>query len=113
MTESSDADKSPAIECLQPGSVAVADVGDNFPKYGAVGAKIREGEELKIGDSIMHRSNGTWKNRVVNSIQLNHVPIETAIPGEPVGIHIGEEVDEGTVIYRLLREESSESGCST
>ncbi len=105
MTESSNAGESSAIECLPPGSVAVADAGDNFPKHGAVGATIREGEELKIGDSIMYRSNGTWKNRVVDSIQLNHVPIKTAIPGEPVGIYIGEEVDEGAVIYRLPREE--------
>jgi len=98
---SSSVDDSSVIVSIPPGATTIADVGIYFSKKGAVGVTIRDGEELKIGETIMYQSNGTWKSRTVDSIQKDRISIDIATSGQIVGIFIGEPVDVGSVIYCL------------
>jgi putative protease len=63
--------------------------------------KLTEGG-LKVGDTISiegHTSNFTQK---VDSIQMDHGPVQTAKKGDEVGIKVKERVRKHDLVYKLL-----------
>jgi hypothetical protein len=56
---------------------------------------------LKIGDTLRFRGHGADFQQTVTSMQLDHVPVETTVPGTEVAIKIEQRVREGTEVYRI------------
>jgi translation elongation factor EF-1alpha len=72
-----------------------------FGKAHVAAIEITEGQ-LTVGDTIHvvgHTSNFTQK---VDSMQLEHAPVQAAKPGENIGIQVVEHAHEHDKVYRVL-----------
>jgi putative protease len=79
----------------------IGEVFTYFSRIGVAGMKLTEGG-LKVGDTISiegHTSNFTQK---VDSIQMDHGPVQTAKKGDEVGIKVKERVRKHDLVYKLL-----------
>ncbi len=64
-------------------------------------------DELKLGDKIAIRGKTTNFEQVVESMQIEHKPIEVAKPGDKIGLKVKERVREGDVVYKIVEEEAT------
>jgi putative protease len=69
-----------------------------YPKI-SVAAVILE-DHIAKGDRIHIRGPHDDLRQSVTSIEIEHVPIGEAGPGQDVGIKVAERVHEGDVVYR-------------
>ncbi len=72
-----------------------------FPKPKVAAIEITEGE-LHVGDTVHvvgHTSNSTFK---VNSMQIEHAQVQTAKPGDKIGIRMEEHAREHDKVYRVV-----------
>ena len=67
------------------------------PQVGAVKLEA----ELRVGDLLHIRGRTTEFEQTVNSMQIEHEPVETADPGSEVGIEVLERVREGDQIFKV------------
>jgi translation initiation factor IF-2 len=67
------------------------------PQVGIV--KLTAG--LKVGDTLRLSGHGAEFQQIVTSMQLDHVPVETASPGAEVAIKIEQRVREGTHVHKI------------
>ena len=72
-----------------------------FDKVHAAAIKITKGS-LKIGDSIQIKGHTTDIELVVNSMQVENQPIETANEGDLIGIEVKERVRIHDIVYKVL-----------
>ncbi|HDM60382.1 MAG TPA: translation elongation factor-like protein, partial [Archaeoglobus veneficus] len=56
---------------------------------------------LRLGDRIRIKGNTTDFEQVVESMEINHTPVEHAVAGDLVGIKVKEKVRPKDVVYRL------------
>ncbi|MCS7280080.1 MAG: EF-Tu/IF-2/RF-3 family GTPase [Desulfobacterota bacterium] len=82
--------------------IAVGKVEKFFSKIGVAAIRIVEGE-LKIGDTIRIKGHTTDFEQKIESMQIEHTPVDKAVKGENVGIKVKEKVREGDTVY-LLKE---------
>jgi len=57
---------------------------------------------LKIGDMIYIKGHTTDFQQQVDSMQVDRQPIQSAQPGQSVGVKVNERCREHDVVYRLL-----------
>ncbi len=79
----------------------VGEVFTYFSKIGVAGIRMTEGE-LKVGDNISIEGNTTDFSQKVESIQMDHGPIEVAKKGDEVGIKVKEKAREHDAVYKIL-----------
>jgi hypothetical protein len=66
-----------------------------------VGAISLESGELRVGDTIHVRGHTTDFYQRVNRIEIDHVPVEIAKPGQSVGVEITQRVREHDEVFRV------------
>jgi len=71
-----------------------------FPKISVAVIKL-EGE-LKVGDKISIEGHGNSFEQNVDSMQVEHKDIETAKPGDDVGMKTAEPVKEGDQVFKVV-----------
>ncbi len=67
------------------------------PQVGAVKLEV----ELRVGDLLHIRGRTTEFEQTVNSMQIEHEPVEMADPGSEVGIKVLERVRKGDQIFKV------------
>lgn len=72
-----------------------------FPRVEAAVVKLTKGS-LSIGNRIIIKGHTTDFKEKVNSLQLDHLPIASASPGQEIGIKVKSKVREHDVVYKLL-----------
>jgi putative protease len=80
--------------------IVVGRVEKFFSRIGVAAIKITEGE-LKIGDTIRIKGHTTDFEQKIESIEVEHVPVDKAQKGQDVGIKVKEKVREGDLVYIL------------
>jgi putative protease len=75
-----------------------------FTKLGVGVVELREGD-LKIGDTIHIKGHTTDFEQKVDSMQIEHQPVERATKGQSIGLKVKEHVREHDVVYRVIPEE--------
>ncbi len=60
--------------------------------------------ELKVGDTIHVKGHTTDFYQKVESMQVEHAPIDTAKPGEAVGMKVESSVRENDAVYKVIEE---------
>ena len=79
-------------------------VGTVTHYYGKIGvAIIKLSSTLKVGDRIKIE-NGAEFEQAVDSMQIEHAPVEEAKKGDVVGLKVGQKASEGATVY-LAEEE--------
>ncbi len=64
-------------------------------------AAIVLSSSLKLGDKIRIKGKTTDFEQVVESMEIEHRPVEHAVAGDIVGIRVREKVRPKDVVYRL------------
>ncbi len=72
-----------------------------FPKVDAAVVKLTKGV-LSVGDKIVIKGHTSDFKEKVESIQLDHAPIQNAEQGMEIGLKVKSKVREHDVVYRLL-----------
>ena len=81
--------------------VKVGRVTHYFSHLGVAGVLV-EAEALKVGDIIRIEGHTTDFTQQVSSMQLDHVPIHEAKPGQDIGLKVAEHVREHDVVFKVL-----------
>lgn len=77
-------------------------VGKITHYYNNIGVGIVEmAGPLKVGDSVHIKGKATDFEQTVDSIQLEHEPVNEAKKGDVVGIKVKEKVKEGDEVYLI------------
>ncbi len=74
-----------------------------FNKIGVAVVEITD-DELNVGDTIHIRGHTTDFQQVVNSMQIEHKPIEKAKKGESIGMKVDSVVHEKDLVYKITPE---------
>ena len=78
-------------------------VGKVTHYYGKIGVAVVELEdELKLGDEISIEGKTTNFKQKVESMQIEHKPIEIARAGDSIGLKVNEKVREGDKVYKII-----------
>ena len=78
----------------------VGHVKEYFAKVGVAGIEITAGQ-LSVGDTIHIKGHTTDLTQRVETIQLEHQPLERATPGQLVGIRVRERVRPHDQVFRV------------
>jgi putative protease len=71
-----------------------------YPHVNAAIVLIEQGE-LRVGDTIQFHGNTTDFRQRVDRMEVDHVPIQIARPGQTVGIQVLDRVREQDDVIRL------------
>ena len=82
------------------GEEKIGIVSHYYNKIG-VATIILEGG-LSIGDTIRIKGSTTDFTQKIDSMQLEHKSVETAITGDHIGIRVNEYAREGDIVYKAL-----------
>ena len=74
-------------------------VNDYFAKIGVAGIDL-EGA-LRVGDTIHIKGHTTDLEQAVESIQVEHAPVEEAKAGDAIGIKVQDRCRGGDVVYKV------------
>jgi translation elongation factor EF-1alpha len=69
-----------------------------FGKIGVAAIRVTSGE-LKVGDTIRIKGHTTDFEQTVDSMQVEHDSVQTAGPGDDVGIKVAQKVHEHDNVY--------------
>lgn len=78
----------------------VGEVTHYFNKASVAGVTVLDGH-LAVGDTIQLVGHTTDFRQTVESMQIEHEPVETAGPGDQVGIRVTDRVRVGDKVYRV------------
>lgn len=78
------------------------EIGKVTHYYGKIGVAIVElSDGLRVGDKIKVEGNRTEFEQTVDSLQVEHQPVQEAKRGDVIGLKVVEKVSEGAVVYKL------------
>jgi putative protease len=80
--------------------IKVGRVKEYFAKVGVAGIEITEGH-LSVGDTIHIKGHTTDLTQPVDSMQLEHQPLQRAEPGQLVGIKVRERVRPNDQVFKV------------
>lgn len=76
------------------------EIGKITHYFGKIGVAVVElTGNLKVGDTIVIVGHGKEFEQNVDSMQVEHEQVQTAKPGDAVGMKVAEAVKEGCVVY--------------
>ncbi|MFA5358893.1 MAG: EF-Tu/IF-2/RF-3 family GTPase [Patescibacteria group bacterium] len=79
---------------------AIGKITHYFPHINVAVVKIDDGE-LKIGDKIRIKGEKTDFEQAVESIQVEHKPVDVVQVGEDAGLKVEGVAKEGDVVYLI------------
>ncbi len=82
------------------GEELIGEVTHFFPHIPA--AVLKLDAELQVGDTIHIKGHTTDFVQVVESMQIEHEPAQSAGPGDDVAIQISEKVREGDQVFKQV-----------
>jgi putative protease len=74
-----------------------------FTRLGVGVVELTDGD-LKIGDTIHIKGHTTDFEQKVESMQIEHKPIEHATKGQSIGLKVKEHVREHDIVYKVIPE---------
>lgn len=81
----------------------VGEVTHYFNKISCAGVTVLAGR-IAVGDEILITGHTTNLRQMIDSMQIEHVPVEEAAAGDQVGIKVVDRVRVGDMVYRVAAE---------
>lgn len=73
--------------------------------FGKVGvAAVELEDELKVGDTIHVKGHTSDWTQTVESMQIEHQPVQKAGPGDVVGIKVADHAREHDIVYKVVED---------
>lgn len=79
----------------------IGEVAHYFGKIGVAAVRITDGG-LKVGDTVRFKGKSTDFEQSIDSIQIEHDSVESAAPGDDIGIKVSEKVREGDGVLKIV-----------
>jgi putative protease len=83
------------------GETPIGTVVHFFHKPMVAAVRIEEGE-LSVGDAVHIKGRTTDLHHRVDSMQIEHDPVDTAKSGDLVGVRVSERVREHDRVFRIV-----------
>jgi putative protease len=78
-------------------------VGKVAHYYNKIGVAVVELEDtLSVGDEISIEGATTNLQQRVESMQIEHNPVNTAKAGDSIGLKVNDRVREGDIVYKIV-----------
>ena len=77
----------------------IGNVDHFYPKINVIIVTVQA--PLKVGDKIMVEGKTTHLEQVVDSMQIEHINIQKAEPGQSIGLKAVDKVKEGDTVFKL------------
>lgn len=87
-----------------PAGASLEEVGivtHYFPHVDAAVVKLTKGS-LSLGDTVIVKGHTTDFKEKVDSIQLDHVPLQNASIGQEIGLKVKSKVRDHDVVYKIV-----------
>jgi translation elongation factor EF-1alpha len=78
----------------------IGEVVKYFAKPGVAAIQLSKGS-LRISDTIHIKGHTTDFEQQIQSMQVEHQEVQTAGPGQSIGIKVKERVREGDAVYKV------------
>ena len=79
-------------------------VGKVTHYYTKIGVAVVElSDELRVGDEISIEGKTTNLRQKVESMQIEHKPVEVAKPGDAIGLKVVDRVRENDLVYKIIK----------
>jgi len=88
------------VSSLSGELVEVGRVTHYFSRIGVAVVELKA--PLKLGDKILIRGATTNFEQTVESMQVEHKPVQEAGPGQSVGIKVKDRVREKDIVYKVV-----------
>ncbi|MCD6221925.1 hypothetical protein J7K25_07205 [bacterium] len=85
--------------------IKIGEVTHYFNKIGVAAIKIIS-EQLKKGDTIHIKGHTTDFTQKIDSMQVEHQPVEVANAGDEIGIKVDNVVREGDEVFKVIEQEN-------
>jgi translation elongation factor EF-1alpha len=79
--------------------IRIGEVDDFFAKVGVAAFKVES--DFSVGDTIHVKGHTTDVTQMVDSIQVDHKPVQSAKKGESVGIKAKDRIRKGDIVYKI------------
>jgi len=79
----------------------IGKVASYFSKIGVAAIDITKGV-LKVGDKIHIKGHTTDIEQDIDSIQIEHLSVPEAKPGDSIGIKVKDRVRDHDIVYKVL-----------
>lgn len=89
--------KKPVLEKIQ-GDI-VGTVTHYFPKVRAAVVKLKA--PLNVGEMVRIKGHTTDLKQLVNSLQMDHVPVNIAKKGQEIGLLVNSRVRQRDIVYKI------------
>lgn len=87
----------PAV--VVPSLPVIGEITHFFPHVSA--GVIKLSGELKAGDMVQIKGHTTDFKQAVESMQIDHVPVNEATKGQEIGLKVKDRVRIGDVVYKI------------
>ncbi|HID43479.1 MAG TPA: translation elongation factor-like protein [Archaeoglobaceae archaeon] len=77
----------------------VGRISHYFNRIGVAAVVLKK--PLKVGDRIRIKGSKTDFEQIVESMEINNKKVDTAMPGDEVGIKVMDKVRKKDIVYRL------------
>ena len=81
------------------GGVLLGEVDDFFAHVNVAALKLKA--PISVGDMIRVKGHTTDITQKVESMQIEHQPVQTATVGDSIGIKIADKARKGDVVYKI------------
>ncbi len=81
--------------------IEVGTVADFFQKIGVVAIEVTSGE-ISVGDTIHFSGHTTDFSQTIESMQIEHDSVQTAKPGDNVGIKVTERIRVHDKVFKVV-----------
>ena len=78
----------------------VGTVTDYYAKIGVAAIQLTDAP-LQVGDQVRFRGHTTDFKQRVDSLQVNHAPVQEAGPGDDFGLKVREHAREHDIVYKV------------
>ena len=79
---------------------SIGEITHFFPHVKAAVMKLKK-STLSVGDTIYIKGHTTDFEQKINSMQINHAPIQKAQKGQEIGMKVKSKVRHGDKVYKL------------
>ena len=81
--------------------IEIGKVADFFQKIGVVAIEVTSGE-VSVGDTIHFSGHTTDYSQTIESMQIEHDSVQTAKPGDNVGIKVTERIRVHDKVFKVV-----------
>jgi len=88
---------------IEKKEIRIGSISTYFSKIGVAAIRLTS-DDLKVGDTIHIKGHTTNFEQIVESIQIEKKPVQSAQKGDEIGIKVKDRVREGDIVFKVTKD---------